>query len=147
MLLLLDLHLIVVVVDGRTITTAVGVSIRTITTTSTRTTTARALDDGSHVSVKRRQIAHHLLIKLLLIRMNRLSMLSKVIEPRELLPTMTGEWTFAGMFPDVPSQMLTPRKHHSTLSITPTLKRLCRNRPIPLRDGIRPCPLRPRCRR
>lgn len=46
---------------------------------------------------------------------------------------MTREWTFAGVFPNMPRQMLAPRKYHAALAISSTLERLCRCRTIPLR--------------
>jgi hypothetical protein len=49
--------------------------------------------------VKGSQLAHHPLICVLLIGMNGLSMLSEIVETRELLAAMTGKWALAGMFP------------------------------------------------
>jgi hypothetical protein len=54
---------------------------------------------GSHRCMQRRELAHHALVGLLLVCVNRLRMLTKIVEARELLSAMTSERTFAGMLP------------------------------------------------
>ena len=49
--------------------------------------------------MKRGEVAHHLLVLLLLVGMDGLSMLAQIIKTRELLSAMTSERTFASMFP------------------------------------------------
>jgi hypothetical protein len=53
-----------------------------------------------HGGVERRKFSHHSFIGLLLIGVNGLSMLTKVIETRELLSAVTTERTFTSMFSD-----------------------------------------------
>jgi hypothetical protein len=65
------------------------------------TTLARctSLIGSGHSSMKRGEVAHHLLILLLLISMDGLSMLAQVIQTRELLATVAREGTFTSVFP------------------------------------------------
>jgi len=56
---------------------------------------------GGHGGVKRGKFSHHALVGILFIGMDSLSMLAKIVETRELLAAMTGERTFAGVFPGV----------------------------------------------
>jgi hypothetical protein len=86
--------------------------------------------------------------------MHGLSMLAQIVETRELLSTMAGERTFAGVLPvcrmdggkrvsqgrdegqwggkgkehgpNVPGQVFAPAKNHATIAITTTLERFCR---------------------
>jgi hypothetical protein len=50
--------------------------------------------------MKRRELSHHALIGILLIGMDGLSMLTKIVETRELLSAMASERTFTSMFSD-----------------------------------------------
>jgi hypothetical protein len=54
---------------------------------------------GGHGGVQGRELAHHTLIGVLLIGVHGLSMLAQIVETRELLSTMAGERTFAGVLP------------------------------------------------
>jgi hypothetical protein len=54
---------------------------------------------GGHGGVQGRELAHHTLIGVLLIGVHSLSMLAQIVETRELLSTMAGERTFAGVLP------------------------------------------------
>jgi hypothetical protein len=72
--------------------------------------------------MKRSKVAHHTLILILLISVNGLSMLTKIIQARELFATMAGKGAFSCMFPDMPSQMFTPREDHPTFTVTPALE-------------------------
>jgi hypothetical protein len=45
------------------------------------------------------ELAHHTLVGILLVGMDRLGMLAQIVETRELLSTMAGERTFAGVLP------------------------------------------------
>ena len=60
-----------------------------------------SLVGSSHCGVKRGKFAHHTLIGILFIGVDSLSMLTKIVEARELLATMTSERTFASVFPEV----------------------------------------------
>jgi hypothetical protein len=98
--------------------------------------------------MKRGEVAHHLLVLLLLVSMDSLSVLAQVVKTRELFPAMTGEWTFPSMFPlqkdkrkaryefkqlsipDVPGKMFASTEHHATLAITSTLEGFCRGRAV-----------------
>lgn len=104
-----------------------GSTITSTSTSGTATTSGCGLVCGSHRSMQRRKVTHHALVLILLIRVNGLGMLTKVVEARKLLSAMAGKRTFAGVFPDMPSQMLTPAKHHSTFAVAPALKSLCRS--------------------
>jgi hypothetical protein len=84
----------------------------------------------SHCGVKRGKVSHHALIGILFIGVNGLSMLTKIVEARELFATMTSERTFAGVFPNVPGQVFAPAKNHATIAITTTLKSFSRRRTI-----------------
>ena len=93
------------------------------------------------------ELAHHTLVGVLLVGMHCLSMLAQIVEARELLSTMAGERTFAGVLPvermmsesgteeggkgkehgpNVPGQVFAPAKNHATIAITTTLERFCR---------------------
>ena len=61
--------------------------------------TGSRLCSSGHSSMQRRQIAHHLLILIDLIGVNGLSMLTKIIETRELFSTVASEGAFTGVFP------------------------------------------------
>jgi hypothetical protein len=64
-------------------------------------TAGRASLIGSrHRGMKRRKIAHHLLVLLLLISMNSLGMLAQIVETRELLATVASERTLARVLPE-----------------------------------------------
>jgi hypothetical protein len=52
-----------------------------------------------HCGMQGREVAHHTLVRVLLVGMNRLRMLTKIVEARKLLSTMTSERTFASMLP------------------------------------------------
>lgn len=54
---------------------------------------------SSHTGVKSGKVAHHALILFLLVCVNSLSVLAKVIQPRELFRAMTRKRTLSGMFP------------------------------------------------
>ena len=54
---------------------------------------------SGHGGVQGRELAHHTLIGVLLIGVHGLSMLAQIVETRELLSTMAGERTFAGVLP------------------------------------------------
>ena len=58
-----------------------------------------SLVGSSHRGVKRGKLSHHALVGILFIGVNGLSMLTKIVETRELLATMTSERTFASVFP------------------------------------------------
>jgi hypothetical protein len=55
---------------------------------------------SSHCSVQRGKIAHHALVLLLFICMHGLSMLTQIIQTRELFPAVTTERAFTRVFPD-----------------------------------------------
>jgi len=55
---------------------------------------------GSHGGVKRGKLSHHALIGILFIGVNGLSMLTKIVEARELFATMASERTLASVFPE-----------------------------------------------
>jgi len=98
-----------------------------LATFSTRST---SLIGSRHSSVQRSEVAHHLLVLLLLVGMDGLSMLAQVVKTRELFPAMTGKGTFTSMFPDVPGEMFTPTEDHATLAIASALESLCRGRAV-----------------
>jgi hypothetical protein len=52
----------------------------------------------SHSGVERRELSHHTLIGILLIGVHSLSMLTKIVETRELFSAMASERTFTRMF-------------------------------------------------
>jgi hypothetical protein len=58
-----------------------------------------SLIGSCHSGMERREVTHHLVVLLLLIRMNSLSMLAEVVKTRELFPAMTSEGTFTSVFP------------------------------------------------
>lgn len=63
----------------------------------------RATFGGSgHAGMQGSEIAHHFVVELLFVSMDGLSMLTQIIETRKLFATVTREWTFSGMFSDVP---------------------------------------------
>jgi hypothetical protein len=66
---------------------------------TTFATGSTSLVSSGHGGMKRGEVAHHLLVLLLLVSMDGLSMLAQIIKTRELLSAMTGERTFASMFP------------------------------------------------
>ena len=47
--------------------------------------------------MQRGELAHHTLVGILLVGMDSLGMLAQIIETRELLSTVAGERTFAGV--------------------------------------------------
>ena len=53
---------------------------------------------SGHGGMEGRELAHHTLISILLVCMNGLGMLAKIVKTRELLSTVAGERTFAGVF-------------------------------------------------
>ena len=53
-----------------------------------------------HGGVESGQIAHHLLVLVLLVGVHRLRMLAQVVQSRKLFATMTRERSFARVFPD-----------------------------------------------
>ena len=64
------------------------------------TLTARGtLTCGSHGRVEGRELVHHALVLLELVGMDGLCMLAEVVEAGKLLPAVTVERTFPGMFP------------------------------------------------
>ena len=70
---------------------AIGIVVRwrsSAAGTPSASTHVPSLISSSHRSMQRRQIAHHALILLLLVRMDRLSMLAQIIEARELFAAM-----------------------------------------------------------
>lgn len=102
------------------------------------------------------KVTHHTVVELLFVRVNGLSMLTKVIESRELFGTVAREGAFSCMFsnrasqeqkkkkkekkrgyvPDVPSEMLAPGKDHTTFAITPTLKSFCGGLTVSFERGL-----------
>jgi hypothetical protein len=54
---------------------------------------------GGHGGMQGGELAHHTLVRVLLVGMDCLGMLAQIVETRELLSTMTGERTFAGVLP------------------------------------------------
>jgi hypothetical protein len=52
---------------------------------------------GSHRRVKRGEVAHHAFVLILLVSMDSLRVLTKIVETRELLATVTGKWAFTGV--------------------------------------------------
>jgi hypothetical protein len=50
-----------------------------------------------HGGVERSEIPHHAFILILLVGMNRLRMLTEIVEARELLAAVAGEWAFASV--------------------------------------------------
>ena len=58
-----------------------------------------ALANGGHARVQRRELVHHTLILIELVGMNGLRMLTQVVEARELLPAVAGEWSLSSVFP------------------------------------------------
>ena len=56
------------------------------------------LVSGSHRGMKCGQLAHHLLIEILLVCMYSLRMLTKIVKTRELLSAVTAERSLASMF-------------------------------------------------
>ena len=53
---------------------------------------------GGHTGVEGGEVAHHALVLVLLVGVDGLGMLAEVVEARELLSTMAGERTLAGVF-------------------------------------------------
>jgi hypothetical protein len=51
-----------------------------------------------HGRVKGSKVTHHPFILILLVSMDSLRMLTKIVETRELLATVAGEWAFTGVF-------------------------------------------------
>lgn len=66
---------------------------------STTAGSLRAFRCGSHRCMDCSKVPHHCFILLLLVRVNCLSMLTKVVESGELLSTMTSERAFSSVFP------------------------------------------------
>lgn len=58
----------------------------------------RGLVGRGHGRVQRGELAHHLLVRLLLVRVHGLRVLPQVVEARELLPTVARERALAGVF-------------------------------------------------
>ena len=54
---------------------------------------------GGHGGMQGGELAHHTLVRVLLVGMDRLGMLAEIVETRELLSTMAGERTLAGVLP------------------------------------------------
>jgi hypothetical protein len=54
---------------------------------------------GGHGGMQGGELAHHTLVGVLLVGMDCLGMLAQIVETRELLSTMAGERTFAGVLP------------------------------------------------
>jgi hypothetical protein len=63
--------------------------------------TRAALGDGGHGGVEAGELLHHVLVLLLLVRVDRLRMLAEVVEARELLAAVAAEGAFARVFPSV----------------------------------------------
>ena len=57
-----------------------------------------ALRCGGHRGMEGRELLHHPLVLVLLVGVDRLCMLAQVVQARELLPAVTGEWSFPSMF-------------------------------------------------
>lgn len=89
---------------------------------ATLATRLAALGRGGHGSMEGGELMHHALVLLLLIGMHGLSVLTKVVESRELFATVASERTFSGMFPNVPREMFAPAEDHSALAIAPALE-------------------------
>jgi hypothetical protein len=53
-----------------------------------------------HGRMERSQIAHHLLVLILLVCVHRLCMLAQVVQPRKLFAAVTRERSLARVFPD-----------------------------------------------
>jgi hypothetical protein len=51
-----------------------------------------------HGGMERSEISHHAFVLILLVGMNRLRMLTKIVETGELLAAVAGEWTLASVF-------------------------------------------------
>jgi len=103
-------------------------------TCATATSTA-GLVGRSHGGMKRRKVTHHAFVLVLLVGVYGLSMLPQVIETRKLLAAMTRKRPFASVFSDVPCQMLTTRKDHSTVAEAFTLESFCGSGSITLVDA------------
>ena len=61
--------------------------------------TAAGLVGCCHGGVERGEVAHHLLVLVLLVGVDGLGVLAEVVETRELLAAVTAEGTFTGVFP------------------------------------------------
>jgi len=90
---------------------------------------------GGHRSMERGEMTHHGLILLLLVSMDRLSMLPEIVQTRKLLSAMTTKGAFAGMFSDVAGKVLTSGKDHTTVAKAPALESFCRGRTVALVDA------------
>ena len=55
---------------------------------------------SGHGGMKSGELAHHVLVLVLLVGVNGLRVLAEVVEAGELLAAVTGERTFASMFPE-----------------------------------------------
>lgn len=58
---------------------------------------------GGHGGVEGGELAHHLLVLVLLVSVDGLRVLAQVVEARELLAAVTRERAFAGVFPEANS--------------------------------------------
>lgn len=64
----------------------------------TLATAVRRLVRRGHGRVQRREVAHHLLVEVLLVGVDGLRVLAQVVEPGELLAAVAGERPLAGVF-------------------------------------------------
>ena len=67
--------------------------------TTALSTCCCALVGGRHGGVEGGEVAHHGLVLVLLIGVDRLRVLAEVVEAGKLFSAMAGEGTFAGVFP------------------------------------------------
>jgi hypothetical protein len=93
-----------------------------------------SLIGGCHGSMERSEVAHHPFVLFLFVGMDCLRMLAQIIQARELFATMTREWPFTSVFPDMSCEVLASAENHAAFAVASALKGLCRGGAITLVD-------------